>query len=64
MDRTTAERIAQQRANRLQKRVVVYRKTGEVSAQETAQGYQNYYTTPDREDLPDEWLIISICDPE
>jgi hypothetical protein len=49
-----ALKAAQQRADRTRKRMAVY----------SLLGTNDYSSTPDRDDLPDDWVVVALVDPK
>jgi hypothetical protein len=64
MTKDEAIALAQLRANRSGKTIAVYYRTEPFDLRETLQGFKFHYTTPDRPDFPDEWVVVAIVEPE
>lgn len=52
--------VAQQRADRLGRRIAVY----QMPWAEPRSLAQEFYTTPDRPDFPGEWVVVGFADPK
>lgn len=58
MTQSDAVDAAQKRADKTGKRMVVYQIVG------SGRSWNEYHVTADRDDLPNEWVVLAFIDPK